>query len=112
MRTPGLVFSSEEPRPSTRLSYIRLGANAKLRVTVGCGFTPKKVIIAHDLPLRDRLMAEQQLFEVKTSAAGSIVLDARATEHYADLAVAAAIALYHSNVGAGFTGEGLLAGYY
>ncbi len=68
--------------------------------------------IAHDLLPRDRFMQELESFEVKTTAAGNTVLDARATEHHADLAVAAAIALYLSKVGAGFTGEGRLAGYW
>lgn len=45
------------------------------------------------------------------AAADNTVLDARATEHHADLAVAAAIAFYHSNVGAGVTGEATVAGY-
>ena len=38
-----------------------------------------------------------RLFEVTTTAAGNTVLDAQATEHHADLAIAAAIALYLSN---------------
>ena len=62
--------------------------------------------------VRDRFMQELESFEVKTTAAGNTVLDARATEHHADLAVAAAIALYHSNVGAGFMGEAAIAGYW
>lgn len=57
-------------------------------------------------------MQEFESFEVKTKAAGNTVLDARATEHHADLAVAAAIALYLSNVGAGFTGEAAVSGYW
>jgi len=75
------------------------------------GLKTKKVIVAHDLPLRDRFMAELESFEVKTTAAGNTVLDARATEHHADLAVAA-IALYISNIGGGFTGEATIAGYW
>lgn len=61
------------------------------------GLETKKVIVAHHLPLRDRFMQELESFEVKTTAAGNTVLDARATEHHADLAVAAALALYLSN---------------
>ena len=57
-------------------------------------------------------MAELESFEVKTTAAGNTILDSRATEHHADLAIAAAIALYSSNVGAGFTGEAAVAGYW
>ena len=76
------------------------------------GLETRKVIVAHDLPLRDRFMQELESFEVKTTAAGNTVLDARAAEHHADLAIAAAIALYHSNVGAGFTGEVAIAGYW
>ena len=56
----------------------------------------RQLQIAHDLPLRDRLMRELESFEVKTTAAGNTVLDARANEHHADLAIAAAIALYLS----------------
>ena len=68
--------------------------------------------IAHNLPQRDRLMQELESFEVKTTAAGNQILNARATEHPADLAIAAAIALYHSNVDAGFTGEGRLLNWF
>ncbi len=50
------------------------------------GLETRKVIVAHNLPLRDRFMAELESFEVKTTAAGNTVLDARATEHHADLA--------------------------
>ena len=59
-------------------------------------------------------MAELGAFEVKTTAAGNQVLDASRSEGtgHADLAVAAAIALYHSNVGAGFTGQAAIAGYW
>ena len=53
--------------------------------------------MAHDLPLRDRFMQELESFEVKTTAAGNTVLNAPASEHHADLAIAAAIALYLSN---------------
>lgn len=37
-------------------------------------------------------MQELESFEVKTTAAGNTVLGAQATEHHADLAVAAVIA--------------------
>ena len=61
------------------------------------GLETKKVIVARDLPFRDWFMQELESFElesfeVKTTAAGNTVLGARATEHHADLAVAAAIA--------------------
>lgn len=70
--------------------------------------------IAHDLPLNDRLQQELESLEVKTTSAGNQVLDASRSEGtgHADLAVATAIALYHSNVGAGFIGEDQLAGYW
>lgn len=72
------------------------------------------LVIAHDLPLRDRLMAELEAFTVKTTSAGNSILDSSRSEStgHADVAIAAALALAHSNVGAGFTGEGRLAGYY
>jgi hypothetical protein len=57
-------------------------------------------------------MRELESFQVKTTTVGNTVLDARATEHHADLAVASAIALYLSNVGAGFTGERAISGYW
>ncbi len=64
------------------------------------------------MPSRNRIAREFEAFEVKTTTAGNTVLDARATEHHADLAIAAAIALYLSNFGAGFTGEAPVAGYW
>jgi hypothetical protein len=67
--------------------------------------------IADDLPLRERLKREVASFKTKMTAARNLVLDARESEHHADLAIAAAIALYLSNVGAGFTGEAAVAGY-
>ena len=57
-------------------------------------------------------MQELESFEVKPIVASNTVLDARATEHHADLAMAAAIVLYLSNVGARFTGEAAVAGYW
>ncbi len=75
------------------------------------GLDTHKVIVAHDLPLRDRFMQELESFEVKTTAAGITVLDARATLH-ADLAIAAALALYLSNNAPRPIEVGRLAGMY
>lgn len=57
-------------------------------------------------------MQELESFEVKTTAAGNTVLDARSTEHHADLAVAAAIALYLSNNAPQGIEVGTLVGFY
>ena len=57
-------------------------------------------------------MQELESFEVKTTAAGNTVLDARATEQHADLAVAAAIALQLSNNAPQGIAIGRLAGWY
>ncbi len=73
----------------------------------------RQLQIAHDLPLRDRFMQELESFEVKTTAAGNQVLDASRTYvHHADLAIAAAIALYLSNNAPQAIEVGRLAGYY
>jgi len=74
----------------------------------------RQLQIAHDLPLRDRFMAELESFEVKTTAAGNQVLDASRSggTGHADLAIAAAIALYYSNNGPGFVGEATIKGYW
>ena len=42
-------------------------------------------------------MQELESFEVRLTVAGDTVLDAMVTAHHADLAIAAAIALYLSN---------------
>lgn len=57
-------------------------------------------------------MQELESFEVKTTAAGNQVLDARATEHHADLAIAAAIAFYASSTVVIMDHVGALAGWY
>lgn len=78
------------------------------------GLETQDLRIAHDLPLRERLEQEIGTFETKQASAGNLVLDASrssATGH-ADLAVAAAIALYLSDNGSGFTGQARLAGYW
>lgn len=58
-----------------------------------------KLVIAHNLPLKDRLQRELESFEVKVTPAGNPVVDASrsASAGHADLAIAAALALYHSN---------------
>lgn len=76
------------------------------------GLETRKVIVAHDLPLRDSFMRELESFEVKMTTAGNTVLDARATEHQADLAMAAAIAFYLSNNAPQSIEVGTLAGFY
>lgn len=68
--------------------------------------------IAHDLPLRERIAQELESFEVKTSAAGNQILDSRASGHHADLAIAAAIALYLSNYAPQAMEVGRLEGWY
>ena len=57
-------------------------------------------------------MAELESFEVKTTAAGNTILDSRATEHHADLAIAASIAFYLSNNAPMSFDEVPLAGYW
>lgn len=57
-------------------------------------------------------MPELESFEVRTTAADNTVHDARTTDHHADLAVAAAIALYLSNNAPRAIEIGRLAGMY
>ena len=57
-------------------------------------------------------MRELESFEVKTIAAGNTVLDARATEHHADLVIAAAIALYFSSTAPQRIDVGRIVGLY
>ena len=77
------------------------------------GLETRKLIAAHDLPLRGRLMQELEAFEVKTTSAGNQVLDARRTDDsHADLAIAAAIALYASSTITIFDHVGTLQGWY
>ena len=59
------------------------------------------------------MMQELESFEVKTTSVGNQVLDARRTDHsHADLAIAAAIALYVSSTITIFDHEGVLAGWW
>jgi hypothetical protein len=82
------------------------------RQTLASSFKTCALDIAHDPPLRDRFMQELGSFEVKTTAAGNTALDARATEQHADLAIAAAIALYLSNNEPRAIEVGRLVGWY
>ena len=74
----------------------------------------KKLLISADLPLRDRIMREFEAFEVRVTAAGNQVLNIARSEDvgHGDLAIAAALALYHSNNLPGYTGEAKLEGYW
>lgn len=74
----------------------------------------RHLLLAHDLPLRDRLIGELASFEVKTTAAGNQILNATRSEGtgHADLAIAASLVLYHSSTFVGSYGEGTLEGWY
>ena len=56
----------------------------------------RHLTVAHDLPECDQLKAEFAAIEVKVTTAGNSVLVASAADHHSDLAIAAALAWYHS----------------
>ena len=74
----------------------------------------RKLLIAADLPLRDRIMRELEAFEVRVTAAGNQVLNIARSEDvgHGDLAIAAALAFYHSSNLPGYTGQAKLEGYW
>lgn len=54
--------------------------------------------VAHDLPMRDQLIADLSALEIKITNAGNSVLDAKRKDgSHSGLAIAAAIALLVSN---------------
>ena len=56
----------------------------------------RHLTVAHDHPDRDQLVAEISALEVKVTTASNSVLVASAADHHSDLAIAAALAWYHS----------------
>ncbi len=76
------------------------------------GLETKDLTLAHDLPLRSRLQAKIASFETKQTGKGNIVLDAKASDHHGDLAIATAMALYLSSVAINMQHEYKLEGWY
>lgn len=64
--------------------------------------------------MRRRIIDELEAFEMRVTQAGNQVLNVTRDDNvgHGDLAIAAALALYHSNTVAGFTGEAPVAGYW
>jgi len=69
--------------------------------------------VAHDLPMRDQLIADLSALEIKITNAGNQVLDAKRKDgSHSDLAIAAAIALLVSNQAFMGPHEAPLIGYW
>ena len=86
---------------------------AKLIGDLANGLETGKLTIAHGLNLRDQIVKDLGAFEIKVTAAGNSVLDARRTSDgsHADLAIAASLAFYHSD-NAPYCWVGELAGFW
>ena len=72
------------------------------------------LLIADDLPLKDRIMRELEAFEVKVTPAGNQILSITRSSNvgHGDLAIASSIGLYHSNQAWLGPAEGQLEGYW
>jgi hypothetical protein len=93
--------------------YVNVGKTLLLE-TLSLLFATGGLTFAHDLPLRDDILAELETFQLETTAAGNqIITQGKSGSHHGDLAIALAAACFASeNLVPGFTGVAQLEGYW
>lgn len=93
--------------------YVNVGKMLLLE-TLSLLFATRDLTFAHDLPLREDILAELETFMLEQTAAGNqIITQGRSGAHHGDLAIALAIAVFASeNLLPGFTGEARIDGWF
>jgi len=93
--------------------YVNVGKTLLLE-TLSLLFATGDLTFAHDLPLRDDILAELETFQLETTAAGNqVITQGKSGAHHGDLAIALAAACFASeHLLPGFTGVGQLEGWY
>lgn len=93
--------------------YVNVGKTLLLE-TLSLLFATGDLTFAHDLPLREDILAELETFQLEQTAAGNqIITQGKSGAHHGDLSIALAVACFASEqLLPGFTGTGTLEGYF
>lgn len=93
--------------------YVNVGKMLLLE-TLSLMFATGGLTFAHDLPLREDLLAELETFQLEQTAAGNqIIVQGKSGAHHGDLAIALAVAVFASeHLVPGFVGVGQLENFY
>jgi hypothetical protein len=93
--------------------YVNVGKMLLLE-TLSVLFATGDLTFAHDLPLREDILAELETFQLEQTAAGNqIITQGKSGAHHGDLAIALAVACFASeHLLPGFTGVGQLENYW
>jgi hypothetical protein len=93
--------------------YVNVGKTLLLE-TLSLLFATGDLTFAHDLPLREDILAELETFQLEQTAAGNqIIVQGKSGAHHGDLAIALAVAVFASeHLVPGFVGVGQLDAWY
>lgn len=93
--------------------YVNVGKMLLLE-TLSLLFATGDLTFAHDLPLREDILAELETFQLEQTAAGNqIIVQGKSGAHHGDLAIALAVAVFASeHLVPGFVGVGQLENFY
>lgn len=93
--------------------YVNVGKMLLLE-TLSLLFATGDLTFAHDLPLREDILAELETFQLEMTAAGNqIITQGKSGSHHGDLAISLAAACFASeHLLPGFTGVGQLENWY
>jgi hypothetical protein len=93
--------------------YVNVGKTLLLE-TLSILFATGDLTFAHDLPLREDILAELETFQLEQTAAGNqIIVQGKSGAHHGDLCIALAVAVFASeHLVPGFVGVGQLENFY
>ena len=93
--------------------YVNVGKTLLLE-TLSLLFATGDLTFAHDLPLREDILAELETFQLETTAAGNqVITQGKSGAHHGDLAIALAAACFASeHLLPGFTGVGQIENWF
>ena len=93
--------------------YVNVGKTLLLE-TLSLLFATGDLTFAHDLPLREDILAELETFQLTETAAGNqVITQGKSGAHHGDLSIALSVACFASeHLLPGFTGEGQLENYF
>jgi phage FluMu gp28-like protein len=97
----------------TKDRYVNVGKTLLLE-TLSVLFATGDLTFAHNLPLREDILAELETFQLETTAAGNqVITQGKSGAHHGDLAIALAAACFASeHLLPGFTGVGQIENWF
>lgn len=93
--------------------YVNVGKTLLLE-TLSLLFATGDLTFAHDLPLREDILAELETFQLEQTAAGNqVITQGKSGAHHGDLSIALAVAMFASeHLLPGYTGVGQLENWF